>query len=207
MNVLVWALIGYAAGTLPSTWLLAVFTGHRDALASAKRSAGEGDAHFVLREAGAGKASAWAATADVVKAFIPTLVAVLAVGPYEAAACAVGVVAGHCWPPMLRELAGRGLAAAAGAYLAMLPIEMVLGGAITGLGSLAKVGGASSTVGFGAIPLLAMWRSEPEPYRLAAWVILVLILVRRLEGVKTDLDAGASPVRAVVQRAVFDRSP
>jgi len=199
MNVLVWGLFGYALGSLPSAWLLATATGNRGALEHAQRSSGSGDAHVVLREAGAGKAAAWAATIDVLKALIPTLAAVLWIGPYEAAACTVGAVGGHCWPPMFREFAGRGLAAAAGASLALLPVEMVIAGAITGLGTLAKRSGVSSTIGFGAIPLLAIWRGEPAPYRFVSWVVVVLILVRRLEGI------GSPSVRAVWDRVVFDR--
>lgn len=206
MNVLVWGLVGYIAGALPSAVIVAHLTGHAHALARAERGAGEVDAHILLREAGAGGQAAIAGTMDVVKAFIPTLVVALVSGPYEAAACAIGTVAGHCWPPVYRRFAGRGLAAGAGSMLAILPFEMVAAGIVTGVGTLVGASGAASTVGYASIPLIATWRGQPAPYRFAAWMVLALIVARRLEGVSADLRRDVHPVRAVVSRVVFDAS-
>src|SRR3972149_5912136 len=93
-----------------------------------RREVGEADAHVVLRDVGAGRASAIAATLDVLKGLGPVMVGVRSAGPYAAAACGIAAVAGHCWPPVYRRFAGRGLAAAAGVFLVLLPVEMVIGG-------------------------------------------------------------------------------
>lgn len=206
MDVLIWAVIGYAAGAVQFTYVAAVLTGRRRTLDRVRRSVGEDDAHLVLRESGAARAAVAAGVGDVLKAFVPTLVAVSVAGPYAVGACVVGTVAGHCWPPVLRHLAGRGLSAAAGAFLAFLPVEMVAGGLITAGGTLARVGGLASTIGFAAVPVLAVLRGQPDPYPFAAGAVVVLVLARRLEGVAEDVRKGIAPVRAVVRRAIFDAS-
>jgi glycerol-3-phosphate acyltransferase PlsY len=205
MDVFIWALVGYGAGTLPSAWLAAVASGKRMVLAMVRRSVGEEDAHVVLKASG-GRAATVAAVLDVVKGFVPVLIAVRFAGPYQIAACAIGALAGHCWPPFLYAYAGRGLAAAAGAFLAFLPVEMVLAGIVRVIGDRLKIGGLSSTIGYVAIPLVAWWRGQPAPYVVAAVAINVLVFIRRLEGISEDIDRGARPGRAVVRRIVLDAS-
>src|SRR5713226_3089898 len=116
MTVAVWALIGYVAGSFPSAWLVAIAAGKRSVLGRVHRNIGEADAHVLLSESG-GRAATVAAVLDVAKGFLPVLAAARVASPYDIAACAVGAVAGHCWPPLLHRYAGRGLAAGAGAFL------------------------------------------------------------------------------------------
>ncbi len=205
MDVFIWALVGYAAGTFPSAWLAAVGSGKRMVLAMVRRTVGEDDAHVVLKASG-GRAATVAAVLDVVKGFVPVLIAVQFAGPYAIAACAIGALVGHCWPPFLYAYAGRGLAAAAGTFLAFLPVEMVLAGIIRVIGDRLKIGGLSSTIGYVAIPLVAWWRGQPAPYVVAAVAINVLIFIRRLEGISEDVAGGARPMRAAVRRIVLDVS-
>jgi glycerol-3-phosphate acyltransferase PlsY len=206
MDVLLWSLVGYVVGSLPSAYLAAVLTGHADLTKAMLRTAGESDAHIVLRDGGAGRAATAAAVTDVVKAFVPVIILAKAVGPYQASACGVGAVAGHCWPPYFRASAGRGLSAAAGMYIALTPVEMFLGGIVTVVGIWTKVGGIASTVGFVAVPLFAAYRRQPSPYVFAELVAVALIVVRRLEGVSQDVASGVPPGRAVLRRALFDVS-
>ncbi|MGH2758337.1 MAG: glycerol-3-phosphate acyltransferase [Actinomycetota bacterium] len=205
MTVLFWALLGYAAGSLPSAWIVASATRKREALDGVRRTVGETDAHLLLKRAG-GRAAMVAAALDVVKGFVPVLVATRLTGPYAAAACAVTAVAGHCWPPFLQRYAGRGLAAGAGAFLGFVPVEMALAGIVRIAGSLAKAGGLASTVGFVAVPMVAWFRRQPAPYVIATVVINVLIFVRRIEGVEEDVRLGVPLGRALVRRVVFDAS-
>lgn len=206
MDVAVWAVIGYLAGALPSAWLAAVITGRGELTARMRRDAGEADAHIVLRDAGAGRVAALAGTADVLKAFIPVLLASRIAGPYAGAACGIAAVAGHCWPPVARRFGGRGLSAAAGVFLALAPVEMTIAGIITAGGIAARVGGLASSVGFVCVPVVAGLRHQPFAYRFAAWVIVVMIAARRLEGVEHDVQAGVPPVRAWLRRALLDVS-
>lgn len=204
MTVFAWALIGYAAGCLPSAWLVAIATGNRRVLDHVRRNIGEADAHVLLSQRGRG--GAIAATLDVLKGFVPVLVAARVTGAYEIAACAVGTVTGHCWPPFLLRYAGRGLASGAGAFLAFLPVEMTIAGVVRVLGSLGKVGGLASTVGYVAIPVVAALRGQPAPFVVSAIVINVLVFARRLEGVREDIELGVPRGRAVFRRAVLDAS-
>jgi glycerol-3-phosphate acyltransferase PlsY len=205
MTVFLWALIGYASGSLPSAWIVAVATHNESALDRVRRGVGETDAHLLLKRAG-GRGAMVAATMDVLKGLAPVIAATRLTGPYEVAACAVAAVAGHCWPPFVPRVAGRGLATAAGAFLGFVPIEMALAGIIRIVGSLVKAGGLLSTIGFLTVPLYAWYRGRPMPYVIAALMINVLIFVRRLEGISEDLELGMPVGLAVVRRAVLDAS-
>jgi glycerol-3-phosphate acyltransferase PlsY len=205
MTVAAWAFLGYAAGSFPSTWLVALAAGKRSVLDHVRRNVGEADAHVLLSESG-GRAATIAAAMDIAKGFVPVLVAVRLTGPYEIAACAVGTVAGHCWPPFLGRYAGRGLAAGAGAFLGFLPLEMAVAGVVRILGGLVRAGGLASTIGYVSIPVVAALRGQPAPYVFAAVAINVLIFVRRLEGLGSDVDGGMSRSRAVLRRTILDAS-
>jgi len=205
MGVFLWALIGYVAGTLPSTWIVATRRGRQDVLDAVRRDAGEADAHVLLQKA-AGRAASLAAALDILKAFTPVILATRLTGPYEIAACAIGTVAGHCWPPYLSRYAGRGLAASSGAFLGFVPLEMVIAGIARVVGARFKAGGLSSTIGFAAIPLIAWWRGQPLPYLVASGAINVLVFARRLEGISADLAAGVPLPEAAFRRVVFDAS-
>lgn len=205
MTVLAWALIGYACGSLPSAWLVALASGHRAVLADVRRTSGEHDAHLVLKGV-ASRAASVAAAADVIKGLVPVAAAVFIAGPYGIAACALGAVTGHCWPPILSRYAGRGLATTAGTFLGMLPFEMVIAGIVRVIGSLLKIGGLSSTIGFWAVPAIAWLRDQPRVYVLASLIVNVLISLRRLEGIEDDVGRGAPLAKAVFRRVVFDAS-
>jgi len=205
MTVLGWALAGYVAGLLPSTWIVARRSRRRAILDDVRRTIGESDAHVLLKRAG-GRAAALAAALDILKGFVPVVLASRLTGPHEVGACAVGVVAGHCWPVVHYRLAGRGLAAGAGAFLGFLPFEMGVAGVVRMLGSVTKAGGLASTIGYVAIPAIAWLRGQPAPYLIAAIAINILIFARRLEGIGHDVAIGLPLPRALVRRVVFDAS-
>jgi glycerol-3-phosphate acyltransferase PlsY len=205
VTVLGWALIGYACGSLPSAYLIAVLSGNRAALDGVRRNVGERDAHLLLKQH-AGRLANSAAAMDVLKGFTPVVLALRLTEPYEIAACAVAAVCGHCWPPIQYRFAGRGLATAAGTFLAFLPVEMVIAGVVRLIGAWVKAGGLLSTVGFVAVPLVAWVRGQPAPYVVGAAAINVLIFVRRLEGIEDDVRVGEPWYRAAFNRMVFDAS-
>jgi glycerol-3-phosphate acyltransferase PlsY len=203
--ILAWALVGYVCGSLPSAWLIAVISGNRAALDGVRRNAGERDAHLLLKQH-AGRLASSAAAMDVLKGFTPVVLAVRLTGPYPIAACAVGAVCGHCWPFVQYRFAGRGLATAAGTFLAFLPVEMVVAGVVRLVGAALKVGGLASTIGFVAVPLVALYRGQPAPYVVASCAINVLIFIRRLEGLEDDIRVGEPIHRAIARRMVLDAS-
>src|SRR6266545_732812 len=133
---LVWAALGYLAGTFPSTWVVAKAKGAHGLLAAAARASGETDPHILMtKHLGVGW-TALAATLDVLKGFI-LVIAARHWGKLDegwVALCGVSVVVGHSFPFYEQQMAGRGLAAAAGVYLALLPVEMVVAGLLIVLG-------------------------------------------------------------------------
>jgi glycerol-3-phosphate acyltransferase PlsY len=119
------------------------------------------------------------------------------------AACAV---IGNGWPVYLRFNGGRGVAVATGA-MAPLTIAGFIGllmcyawGAIRGRIAVAVV------LGFAILPLVA-FVFNGLTVALGAVAILLLLLLRRLEGLPDDARAYGHFWRLVYERLVFDERP
>jgi glycerol-3-phosphate acyltransferase PlsY len=203
-----WVLGGYLAGTFPSTYLVARARHGAAVIAAAKRDASETDAHLLMTEHLGGGWSALAATLDVGKGLAYPLVAQRFgdVPPPWLALIGVAIVVGHCWPPYARAMAGRGLSAASGVLLALLPIEMVIAGLVIVMGMVFRVTGPASTLGLASVPVVAFIRGEPLAYAAMGAGILAVIVLRRLEGVGGLVAAGVPRRRALYYRAVWDVS-
>jgi glycerol-3-phosphate acyltransferase PlsY len=205
---LIWAGGGYLAGTLPSTWIVARSNGARGLLAAAGRSSGESDPHILMTSHLGVGWTALAATLDVLKG----LVFVLAarewghLNPAWLALCGVTVVVGHAFPFYLKEMAGRGLAAASGVLLVLLPVEMVIAGLLIVAGGAARVTGLASTIAMASVPLIAAIQGQPGELVAMAAAILAIIVIRRLEGIGEVTARGISPGRAVLYRGLYDAS-
>jgi glycerol-3-phosphate acyltransferase PlsY len=203
-----WIVLGYVVGTFPSAWLVSRV--HRsDALEDqVDRRAGETDAHVLAARHLGWRWSAVAAAADVAKGFLWVLAARHLGGQAGGvvAASGVAVVAGHEFPWYARDFAGRGLAAAAGVYLALLPVEMVIAGVIIVAGIVFRVGGVASTVALASVPIVATLAGQPWPFVAMAVAVFVLVMVRRLQGVGVVIRAGTPAAQAIWYRAVFDTS-
>jgi acyl phosphate:glycerol-3-phosphate acyltransferase len=205
---LIWAAGGYLAGTLPSTWIVARSKGARDLLAAAGRSAGESDPHILMTSHLGVGWTALAATLDVLKGIV-FLLAAREWGHLNAAwlaLCGVTVVVGHAFPFYLKEFAGRGLAAASGVLLVLLPVEMTVAGLIIVIGGAARVTGLATTVAMASVPLIAAIQGQPGELVAMAAAILAIIVIRRLEGLGEVTGRGISPGRAVFYRCLYDAS-
>src|SRR2546430_8405441 len=125
-NGVAWAGGAYLAGTIPSTWIVARAKRASGLISASGRSAGETDPHVLMaKHLGVGW-TALAATLDVLKGLVLVLAA-RRWGRLDAAWLAltgVAVVLGHSFPFYARQMAGRGMAAAAGVFLVLLPWEM-----------------------------------------------------------------------------------
>jgi glycerol-3-phosphate acyltransferase PlsY len=205
---LLWVLGGYLVGTLPSTYLVARARRGTEVIAAARRDASEADAHILLtRHLGWGW-STLAAVLDVAKGMAYPLAArgLGHVSPGWLALAGVALVVGHGWPPYARAMAGRGLSAASGVLLAVLPIQMVVTGVLILVGIAFRVTGPASTLGFASAPGLAAIQGQPVAYVAMSGAILAAIILRRLEGVGEMVRGGTSLPRAVYYRAVWDVS-
>jgi glycerol-3-phosphate acyltransferase PlsY len=202
---LAWATGAYLAGTFPSAYVVVRIAGARHVLSEARSGVSEGDAHVLIeRRAGRGW-GALAAALDVGKALAYALAARYLgdLPPGWLAAVGVLLVAGHIFPFYLRRLAGRGLAAAAGVLLAVVPLALVVAGVIIVIGYVLEATGPASTLGFALAPFVAFATDRPDAIVGMCAALFVLILLRRLVGVS----AAAGRVgwtRAVVRRLLFD---
>jgi glycerol-3-phosphate acyltransferase PlsY len=202
---LAWLVGAYLAGTFPSAYLVARVAGANEVIAAARSGASESDAH-VLLDKHAGKAwGSIAATLDVLKALVYALAAKYwgNLPPEWVAAVGVLLVLGHSFPFYLRAMAGRGLSAASGVLLALLPLGMVVAGVIIVLGYVTRATGPASTAGFALTPVVALAQGAPGAIVVMAAIIFGVILFRRLVGV-SEAAAVAGWPRAVTRRLVFD---
>lgn len=203
-----WVAGGYVAGTLPSTYLVLRALRAPHVIRLARRETSEADAHILIRDHFGGAWSAVAMTMDVAKGFVVALLAATLgdLPPPWLGAVGAAVVAGHSFPPFARSLAGRGIAAAAGVYLALLPLEMVVAGIVMVIGIAVRWTPLASTVGFASVPLVAALRGMPVGLAAMGGAIFVLIVLRRLEGVRAVVASGVSWPRALYYRTVHDAS-
>lgn len=203
-----WVVGGYLVGTIPSTWLVSRARGGVEVLGRARRDAGETDAHMLMAAHLGNRWSAVAATADVVKAFGYVLLARF-LGDLPAvwlAPTGVALLLGYCWPPYGRALAGRGLAVTAGVYLVLLPVPMAVMGGLILIGATRGDTGIWTISGLVLAPIIAAIRGQLAPYVAMAGVMLALIVLRRMEGIRTVVRRGVSPGRAVWYRLAYDSS-
>jgi len=204
-----WVLGAYVAGTFPSTWLVARLRGGKAVRDHADRRAGETDAHLLITKHLGARWTALAATLDVAKGFVAVT---LARSPGHLstswlAVAGVAVVLGHSFPPYATRMAGRGMAGMAGVYLALLPVEMVAAGVIIVIGGVLRATGLASTVALAVVPVAAAVQGQPASYVWMSVVILLLILARRLEGVRGVVRSGVPLGKAIASRAIFDATP
>ncbi len=203
-----WVAGAYLAGTLPSTWIVARTMNAKGLISAADRSAGETDAHILMaKHLGVGW-TALAATVDVMKGMLFALAARNWGNLPDSWLSLVGVavVVGHSFPFYQRDMAGRGVAATAGVFLALLPLEMVICGLVIVVGGALRNTGVATTFGLASVPAAAAGQGQPGPLVAMAAAIFVIIVIRRLEGLGEVIRAGVSPGRAALYRGVFDSS-
>jgi len=203
---LLWVAGAYLAGTLPSAYLVARARRLADLIAAADRRSGEADAHILLAtRVGRGWAGV-AAAADVLKALLFAAAAreLGHLTPPWLAAAGVALVVGHAWPPYLRRMAGRGISAAAGVYLALLPLPMVGMGALILAGVVLGFSGLATAIGLALVPPAAAVQGQPAAFVVMSAVIAGLVALRRIEGVARA--PGLPLGRAVIHRLLYDSS-
>ena len=203
-----WVAGAYLAGTFPSAWLVAKAKRATALQAASRRNAGETDPHILMtKHLGVGW-TAVAATFDVVKAMVFVLAARRwgGLGNSWLALVGVALVLGHSFPFYAREMAGRGLAATAGVYLVLLPVEMVVAGLIIVAGGAARATGIATTIAMASVPIIAAIQGQPGAFVAMSLAIFAVLMIRRLEGVHLVIRSGIPAGRAVLYRCLFDSS-
>jgi acyl phosphate:glycerol-3-phosphate acyltransferase len=109
-------LAGYLTGSVPFAYLLA----RRVGIDVRKVGSGNVGAANVLRTTGLGRAVSVMAL-DVAKGALAVFLAQITVGASLAALAGVAAIVGHIYPVWLRFVGGKGVAVAAGVFLALAP--------------------------------------------------------------------------------------
>lgn len=200
-----WVALAFAAGTLPSPYLIALGARRTDLIALMRRQDSPGDAHFILSRQMGKAAGVTAIVLDMLKGFVPALVAVRLREPAGTLGwLGVAGVAGHSFAPFLRKAGGRGLTTAAGVSLAIVPWAMAGSGIIALAGTISKRGGFGTSVGFGLLPVFAIAFGYHGALVWMTAGIVALIAIRRLEGIEEDRRANVPLGRALLGRLLFD---
>jgi glycerol-3-phosphate acyltransferase PlsY len=103
--------------------------------------------------------------ADLLKGFLPVLLARLVAGPWVTVLVALAAIAGHNYSFLLRGKGGKGVATGAGTVLAMLPLLLLIQVSVWGVVFL--VSGYVSVGSLGAtllLPVLVIATGQPVAY-------------------------------------------
>jgi hypothetical protein len=96
------------------------------------------------------------------------------------------------------------LTTAAGVSLVIVPKAMVASGIIALAGTVGKLGGFGTSVGFMLLPLFAWVFGYQGALIAMSGGIVGLIAIRRMEGVEEDRADKVSVPRAMLGRLLFD---
>jgi acyl phosphate:glycerol-3-phosphate acyltransferase len=117
---------------------------------------------------------------------------------------AIGAVVGYGWPVFLRFKGGRAVGTATGAAMAISVEGFVVLLLAYTLGALMKQVALGVLFGFVAYAAYVLYFATLLPDRIASLLLVILIVIRRLEGVRKDLEQG-DPAAIIVDRLFFDR--
>jgi glycerol-3-phosphate acyltransferase PlsY len=201
---ILWVLAAYFVG-ISSAFLIVHLKGSRAVAQAADRRKSETDARILIRDHIGMGWMVLAATIDVTKAGLFPLAARRFGNLPDSWVALVGfiLVMGYAFPLFAKSMAGRGLGAAAGVMLGLVPIPMIIGGLVVGLGVVARRSGPASTVGFAIVPAAAAIQGQPGVFVALSGGLLGIIMLRRLEGVSEAAARWGWPL-AIWRRVLFD---
>lgn len=126
MNALIYLLIAYLCGSIPSAvWIGKIFF-HKDPRNYGSGNMGTTNAFRVLGK----KAGTTVLICDVLKGLLPVLLAVNAKLPIDAIWVVIAAVIGHVYPIFAQFRGGKAMATVAGAMLAYNPFLLSIGLAV-----------------------------------------------------------------------------
>ena len=174
-------LLGYVLGSVPTGYLVGRVLG----VDVRKVGSGNIGTANVLRAAGK-RAAVLTLTGDMLKGFVPVVIARLLVSNHWLiAAVAFAAMVGHCWPVFLRFKGGKAVATGAGTTIGLAPI-LGLGlfafwWAIVLLSRYTSLGAISVMV---VSPVVFWLSGQPLPYVLYTIVGGALVLWRHRENAR-----------------------
>jgi acyl phosphate:glycerol-3-phosphate acyltransferase len=127
---------------------------------------------------------------DIIKGCIPTIVAIhYKQPPIIIAAVGLAAFLGHLFPVYLKFKGGKGVATAAGVYLAISPLAILINAIIFVLVLLKwRYVSLGSLIGTGLIPLAFFLLQIPQAYTYLALIIGILIFIKHRDNIKKLLE-------------------
>ena len=122
------------------------------------------------------------------------------------ATAALGAVIGYGWPVFLKFKGGWAVGTATGAALAISPVGFVILLAIYALGGLARRIAPGVLLGFVAYATFVLFTTDPVSVKATAVLLVVLIVVRRLEGITEEVGR-EDFANVLLNRLLFDWRP
>lgn len=114
---------------------------------------------------------------DMLKGYIPALVASLIFGPWATIFIASAPVAGHMYSIFLRGSGGKGIATGSAVALALAPVIYLIVLAIwIGVLLASRMVSLASLVAAAMLAVLVIAWDEPLPYALAASLVAILVV-------------------------------
>lgn len=174
--------IAYLVGSIPFGLLISRAVGRVDIRQYGSGNIGTAN---VLRIVGK-RAAALTLLGDLLKGFLPTVVALL-LGGTDLLVAGVGMAAvlGHNWPIYLRFVGGKGVATSFGALLAMTPLPAVLGLLVwCGVLLVFRYPSLAAMVASVCVPPVIFFSAGLGPYFIFSLVAALLIFVRHRDNIK-----------------------
>jgi len=114
--------------------------------------------------------------ADILKGFIPALIAVQLFDPWPAIFIAAAPEVGHMYSIFLRGSGGKGVATGAGIVLALVPVIFLICLLVwIAVILTTRYVSLASLVAAALVPLLTLLLSEPVPYKIAGLLVTIII--------------------------------
>lgn len=187
--------VGYLLGAVPFALLIGAMIGI-DLRAVGSGNPGAGN---LTRVAGL-RYGLVAAVLDGLKGLVPVVIARrLGLSDTVAAASGVMAVVGHNWSVYLRGRAGRGMATAVGALVAVAPALLLWPG-FWSVAGWRMGGGIAGFVGWGLLAPVALATGQSGLVVMTAASVSLLVMIRRIQG-----GVGAPKgLRPALERALWD---
>jgi glycerol-3-phosphate acyltransferase PlsY len=182
----IYVVVGYLCGSLPFGYWVVLALKHEDI-----RKVGSGNigASNVMRTYGA-KYGVPVVLLDVMKGFVPALVATLMAGELAGVLAGAAAMLGHWRPLFLRfERGGKMVATCGGAFLGIAPLVGLAGLAVwIGVFIVLRYASVASMVAALSLPLVAAALGEPWPVIAFAALAAVGVLVLHRANMRRLLD-------------------
>lgn len=199
--------LGYLVGGVPVGWLFAHWK--RFGLDVRRYGSGNIGTSNVYRHAGIDVA-VFVGPLQFAQGFVPVLVTrLLGYPPSVAVLVAVAAVAGNGWPVYLRFNGGRGVAVATGTVAALTVAGLAALLACYAWGAVRGRIAIAVLAAFLILPLVTFLfeRTDGGAEAIGFGAVLLLLLLRRLEGLPRDIRAYGGSWRLARDRLLFDERP